>query len=76
MSLLVGFLFFAFVGKLLRVIVWGAMAGPAMGWHGMGGSWRHPWHRMHGPAPPWSGLWHEHAGESSQGSEDGTKAEA
>jgi hypothetical protein len=74
--LLLGMLFLAFVGRLLRVIMWGAMAGPAMGWHAMGGSWRHPRPWMHGPVPPWCGPWNEQRGERSQGSDSGENAEA
>jgi hypothetical protein len=73
MTLLLGFLFFALVGKLLRVLAWGAMAGPAMGWHHVGGSWRHPGHCMHGHVPPWYRPWY---GQPDEGSEDAAKAEA
>ena len=75
-SLLLGFLFLAFVGKLLRVITWGAMAGPAMAWHGTGRTWRHPWHCMHGPVPPWCGPMHGQPNERSQRADDEEKAEA
>jgi hypothetical protein len=75
-ALLLGLLFFAFIGKLLRVIMWGAMAGPAMCWHARGGSWRHPRHWMHGPMPPWYGPWDEQPGKGSQGSDDRANAEA
>jgi hypothetical protein len=76
MTLLLGLLFFAFVGKLLRVLMWGAMAGPAMRWHAMGGSWRHPRHWMDGPPPPWHGPWCGYPGEKSQEGEDRANAEA
>jgi hypothetical protein len=80
-TLLLGFLFFAFVGKLLRVIMWGAMAGPAMigpsmAWDGIGGSWRHPRHRAHGPVRPWYGPWCGQPGESPETSEDTQDLEA
>jgi hypothetical protein len=75
-SLLLGLLFFAFVGKLLRVIMWGAMVGPAMCHPAMARSWRHPRHWMHGPMPPWHGPWHEQPGERSQEGDSRANAEA
>jgi hypothetical protein len=75
-SLLLGILFFAFVGKLLRVIMLGAMAGPAMCRPAMDGSWRHPRHWMHGPMPPGYGPWYGQPGERSQESDTGENAEA
>ncbi|MGD8968982.1 MAG: hypothetical protein PVI07_15860 [Anaerolineae bacterium] len=75
-SLLLGLLFFAFVGKLLRVTMWGAMAGPAMCHPAMGRSWRHPRHWMHGPMPPWYGPWYEQPGERSRESDSRENAEA
>jgi hypothetical protein len=75
-TLLFGVAFLAFVGSLLRVVVWGAMAGPAMGWHAMGGSWRHPRHWMHGPVPPWCSARGKQPGERSPGSDDRANAEA
>jgi hypothetical protein len=75
-SLVLGLVFFALAGKLLRVIMWGVMAGPAMGWHAMGGSWRHPQHWMHGPVPPGHGPWYERPGKGSQESDSKANAEA
>ena len=75
-SLLLGLLFFAFVGKMLRVIMWGAMVGPAMCHPAMARSWRHPRHWMHGPMPPWHGPWHEQPGERPQEGDSRANAEA
>jgi hypothetical protein len=75
-SLLLGLLFFALIGKLLRIILWGAMAGPAMCRAAVGGSWRHPRHGMHGPVPPWYGPCHEQPDERSQESGDKAGEEA
>jgi len=75
-SLLLGFLFLVFVSRLLRVIMWGAMAGPAMAWHGAGGPWHHHWRCMHGPVPPWHGPGYGWPSESSQGDEAKEKAAA
>jgi hypothetical protein len=73
-SLLLGFLFLVFVGKLVRLIMWGAMAGPAMAWHGTGGPWHHHWHCRHGPVPPWHGPNYGWPNESSQA--DGAEEKA
>jgi hypothetical protein len=75
-SILLGLLFLAFVGRLLRIIMWGAMAGPVMGWHAMGGSRRHPRHWMHGQVPPWYGPCYKHPGDVSPGNEGDANAEA
>jgi hypothetical protein len=75
-SVLLGLLFFGFVGKLLRVIMWGAMAGPAMYHPAMGGPWRHPWHWMHGPMPPGYGPWCQQPNERSQESDSRENTEA
>lgn len=75
-SLLLGLLFFALAGKLLRFIVWGAMTGPAMGWHAMGGSWRRPRHWMHGSVPPPYRRWSGQPDGRSQGTDDKVNEEA
>jgi hypothetical protein len=75
-SILLAVLFFAFVGRLLRVIMWGAMAGPAMCHAGMGRSWRHPRHWMHGPVPPWHTPWCEQPGERAAEGDNAASAEA
>ena len=57
--LALGLLFFALASRLLRLIVWGAVAGPRMQWHAGAGPSRVPWHQWHanGPAgysPRWA----------------------
>jgi hypothetical protein len=74
-SLVLGLLFFAFVGKLLRFAMWGAVAGPVIGWHAAGGSWRHPGHWTHGHVPPWYGPWGGQPGERSQEGDDRANAD-
>jgi hypothetical protein len=69
-TLLLGLILLSFAGKLLRVVLWGAMAGPAMA-----GPWRHHWHRMHGPLPPWYGPWCQQHSERPQESDDQASAE-
>jgi hypothetical protein len=77
-TLLLGLIALAFVGKLLRVVLWGALAGPAMGGPWMAGSWRHHWHRMHGPVPPSYGYgpWYRQPGERPQEPDERADAEA
>lgn len=75
-SLIVGLILVAFVGKLLRVIIWGAMARPAMCHHAVGGSWRHKRHWMNAPGLPWYGPWYGQPGGGSEGSGDEANGEA
>jgi hypothetical protein len=75
LSLFLGLLFLAFVGKLLRLIMWGAMAGPMMHWHARGGFW-HPRHWARGTMPPGHGPWCGWPHEASPRSEDRAEAEA
>jgi hypothetical protein len=75
-SILLGLVFFALVGRLLRVIMWGAAAGPAMRWHAMGGAWRHPRHWMHGPVPPWYSPWCRQPGDTAPENDNRANAEA
>ena len=44
-----GLLLLAFAGRLVCVIVWGLMAGPAVRRPAMAGGWGHPWHYWHRP---------------------------
>lgn len=75
-ALLLGVVFLALVGRLLRVVLWGAIAGPAMARHWLGGPGRQHWHRMHGPVPPWYGPWSQQSGEGPRDSDEGANAEA
>lgn len=77
-TLLLGLIAFAFVGKLLRILLWGAMGGPAMGGPWMAGSWRHHWYRMHGPVPsPYGhGPWYYEPAEAPQEPDERANGEA
>lgn len=75
-ALLVGLVLLAFVGKLLRLVLWGSMTGLAAGGPARAGLWRHHWHPMHGPVPPWYGPWPERPGESPQEGDEQANAEA
>jgi len=55
--LALGLLFFALAGRLLRLIVWGAVAGPVMQWHPGACQVRYPRHRWHRNGPAQYGPW-------------------
>ena len=67
--------FVAFVGKLLRLLVFGTIMGP---WMKAGGPWRHApvgphgehWakhgHHFHGHAPPWCSGWEHPSDEECE----------
>jgi hypothetical protein len=75
-ALLLGLIFLAVSGKLVRVIMWGAMGGPAMAGSWMADPWGHHRHRMHGPVPPWHGSRCEQPGERPREGDERTGADA
>lgn len=75
-ALLLGLVFLAVAGKLVRVVLWGAMAGPAVAGPWTAGSWRRHWHRMHGPVPPRYGPWCEQPGEGPREDDEQASAKA
>ncbi|MDY7075542.1 MAG: hypothetical protein SXV54_01330 [Chloroflexota bacterium] len=76
LTVILGLLFLALTGKLIRFVIWGAAFHPMMA-----GSWpRHwrrtaRWHRMHGPTPPWCWDWDEPCDEEAEGSSEEPNAE-
>ena len=72
-KIVLGVFFLVLIGKLIHLVVWGAMFHPAMRgpwspqWHRAYRSHATHWHRMHGPVPPWFWWGEPPAEEASAG---------